>query len=287
MRNLAKGMVGKRLKQMCGNSISCFKNLINGDSIYTFPEDSGLSEALNQAFPECSRTACNSNNNNNPAMCSDKATIVERLRKAAFLNPKNKELWRNLACVYASGGFTENSKGIMSFYQALSEKNTNMRVKGDQYCSVDEDCTFAPVCNNQNNHKIPGRKICYLKNGKNICEVDGINLGEVEVGGAGGGEEELLPQKLLPMNKTMAEVYYMENCLENKTLCNNKCRCGNTEEIKVLSNDGRGIISHNMYQSKCINFQCVKVNLSILPWPVEKQPAPIIQKQKKSSGSIQ
>ena len=41
--------------------------------------------------------------------------------------------------------------------------------------------------------------------------------------------------KLLPMNKDMAEIYYVENCLKENTLCNNKCRCGNKEEIKVFS----------------------------------------------------
>ena len=284
------GMVGQKLKKLCGSSVRCFRDLINSDHIYKFPEDSGLSEALNQAFPECSRTVCNSNNNNSSAMCSDKATIVERLRKAAFLNPQNKELWRNLACVYASGGFAENSKGIMSFYRAISEKNTNMRFKGDQYCSVDEDCTFVPDCNRNHNHN-KGPTFCYRKeNGQTICEhQEIIKKGIVEIGGAGGGEEELLPQKLLSMNKTMAEVYYMENCLENKTLCNNKCRCGNTEEVKVLSdNNGFGIVSHNMYKSKCINSQCVKVDIAISPEPVINYPKPVLTPiQKKGAGSIQ
>ena len=135
------GMVGERLKQICENDVSCFKKLIQSDNIYIFPEDSGLSGALDQAFPECSRTHCKSNNNNSSVMCSDKAAVVKRLRKAAFLNPQNKELWRNLACVYASGGFTENSKAIMSFYRAISEKNTYVQ-KGNRYCFSDEDCTF-------------------------------------------------------------------------------------------------------------------------------------------------
>ena len=316
------------------------KKLIQSESIYNFPEDHGLSEALNQAFPECSRTHCKSNNNSSSAMCSDKAALVERLRKAAFLNPQNKELWRNLACVYASGGFIENSKGIMSFYQALSGKTYAQ--KGDQYCYVDEDCTFVPVCNN-------GRtKICDPETGL-ICHEDKKNIcyhinNQVIC-------KKLDSSNLIPMNKDMAEIYHLENCLNENTLCNNKCRCGNKEEIKVFSDGGDfggstggtsgfvggstttggehgfvggstttggasdfsadttdvvdfgdstttdsedgfsniGIVSHNAYQSKCINFQCVKVDIPISPEPVKKTPLkPILNPIKeKNSGSVQ
>ena len=48
------GMVGKKLKELCGTDLYCFKNKIREDSTYNFPEDEGLQEAVEQAFPECS-----------------------------------------------------------------------------------------------------------------------------------------------------------------------------------------------------------------------------------------
>ena len=255
------GMVGKHLKQMCGSNISCFKKLIQEDGIYEFSEDPGLSEALDRAFPRCSRTTCGPSNNDQAAVCSDKAAVVERLRKAAFLNPQNKELWRNLACIYAAGGFTENSKGIMRIYEALSKGVS----KKSQFCQTDEDCTFTPLCKTQNINK-PCMPDSHCEN------------------------KEIIPPeqstKLWAMNKAAAEMYYIKQCLKTNTLCNNKCRCGNKEEVKVLSDDGVSIVSHNVYQSKCVNSICTKLELPLLPSPVKMPPSPPVKKPAEGSGTV-
>ena len=52
------GMVGKRLKEECGDDIYCFKNMIRKDSTYEFPEDKDLLKDVERAFPECSQRTC-------------------------------------------------------------------------------------------------------------------------------------------------------------------------------------------------------------------------------------
>ena len=95
------GMIGKKLKEECGDDIYCFKNKIREASTYTFPEDEGLFEAVEEAFPECSADKCLERSNS----CPDKEAAFKRLRKAAFLSPHNMKMWRSLSCIYASKRF--------------------------------------------------------------------------------------------------------------------------------------------------------------------------------------
>ena len=119
------GMVGKRLKEICGTDISCFKEKILKDDTYVFPNNhSILQEQVRQAFPECSSDTCHIESN---WMCGNRTLVFEKLRKAAFLNSSNKELWRNTACIYYANGFTENAQGTISSYKALKEKTTCVR----------------------------------------------------------------------------------------------------------------------------------------------------------------
>ena len=88
------GMVGKRLKQICGTDISCFKDHIQKEETYIFPDDQNvLLEEVKLAFPECSSDMCQTESN---LRCEDKLSVFKKLRQAAFLNPSNKELWREL-----------------------------------------------------------------------------------------------------------------------------------------------------------------------------------------------
>ena len=73
------GMVGEEFKRLCGTDISCFKKMIRSPAAYKFPEDLGLEEAVEQAFPECSQTC-----GKNVTTCADKGVVFKRLRKAAF-----------------------------------------------------------------------------------------------------------------------------------------------------------------------------------------------------------
>ncbi len=135
------GMVGKKLKDLCGTDISCFQEKIHEDSIYVFPEDEGLSSSVAEAFPECGRSVCSGESSS----CVNKEALFKRLRKAAFLNPSDKQLWRNVACVYNTGGFKENVKGILSIYKSLFGPSVNDR-EVYTMCEVNSDCTLVPAC---------------------------------------------------------------------------------------------------------------------------------------------
>ena len=134
------GMVGKRLKLTCGKNIVCFKEMIQKDSTYNFPEDQDLLQVVNNAFPQCGNNQCGKESSKT---CEDKASVFKRLRKAAFLNPSNGELWRNVACVYDSGNFVKNAQGAMSIYKATFG-NIDMSLYTS--CEVNEDCTHVPSC---------------------------------------------------------------------------------------------------------------------------------------------
>ena len=250
------GMVGKRLKQLCKGDVSCFKKLIQKDSTYVFSEDSGLSQKLDQIFPECNRAVCNSNDDDDQsAMCADTAAVVESLRKTAFLNPQNKELWRSLACVYASGDFFMNSIGVLSFYRSLSEEYA----KDNRFCRVDEDCTFAPAC---------GYKLPLNRRMKRSCRRfrDSPDCKEREE------EEELLNDKeLLLMNKDMAEAHYIGYCLRE-----NNCK-ENEEGAEVFSEFASTLPSHKI-QTKCVDSKCVKIDIA----SEQKK-----KKKKSGGGSVQ
>ena len=147
------GMVGKRLKAQCGKDINCFKNMINQGSTYEFPEEEGLMEMVEQAFPECSTTQCREKSNS----CEDKAAAFEKLRKAVFLNPSNDEgKWRYLSCIYSSSGFADNAKGARSIYDAIlgapPAENRFERdgkwLAGNGSCHSDADCKLALSCDN-------------------------------------------------------------------------------------------------------------------------------------------
>jgi len=204
-------MIGKRLKEQCGQDAACFKLAINSNSAYVFARDRGLAAEVDQAFPECSRTACHAPSTR-PAVCINKANIWKKLRKEAFLHPSDKELWRKVACIYASGGFDTNSDGILSIYRSLSsEYGDNL-----DFCRRDADCTLSPP---------PGH-----------CSPETTFL--------------------VAMNTTMAE-YHSIQCMQRtggNVLCNNKCRCGNTEIVTESSN---GRVHQVQVRSRCVNSRCV------------------------------
>ena len=132
------GMVGKRLKKICGQNKSCIKGKIYYDpSIYSFPEDSSLPEALDQAFPECRSDAC-IDSGSSEGLCKDTEALFKRLRKAVLLNPSNGELWRYLACIYKSSGLDENAEGAIEFY------TNSVFPDGVAHCKTDADCTLVP-----------------------------------------------------------------------------------------------------------------------------------------------
>ena len=132
------GMVGKKLKQLCGKDVSCFRKMIQDSSTYNFPKDLGLIETVEQAFPECSQTCGGSTE-----FCADKSEVFQRLRKASFLDPSNKKLWPYLACIYESGGLKLDALAMVNTYKALYGPPKNERA-AHTTCQNHSDCVLIP-----------------------------------------------------------------------------------------------------------------------------------------------
>ena len=111
------GEVAKRLKEKCqGKSTFCFKEEILKDENYHFPEDKSLKRDLRRVFPTCSKGE--NTESKLPASCEQKSELFKRLRKAVLLNP-NKELLKNLSCIYKRAGFNQNAEALNNLAMAL------------------------------------------------------------------------------------------------------------------------------------------------------------------------
>lgn len=205
------GMVGKKLKELCGTDISCFKEKIKEDSSYDFPEDQGLIEAVKLAFPECSPDHCNVEF----FICTDKAKVFKRLRKAAFLNPSDKQLWKYVACAYNSSGFSKNREGVLSIYKSL----------------------FGPLKENKETHTF-----CHMSADCSLIPASGCNVNTASN-----------TRPFLAVTSAESEIYHTENqCLPN-SLCNKKCRCGNKEKVNVVKGDLKAnLFSSQCVNSRCV-----------------------------------
>ena len=162
VNNFKMVRVGRRLKKLCGEDRFCFEKKLAEPATYDF-ENVKVPEVLakvKKAFPECSSEQCSEKFDN----CKKKAKAFTRLRKKAFLNPNNPELWKALSCIYSSAGFFEESLGYRSFYMAGIGPSSS--VLNDEYCMTtegchpvdgscltDEDCVLAPHCV-YTNHKL-------------------------------------------------------------------------------------------------------------------------------------
>ena len=120
------GEVGKRLKEKCKNKgSSCFKKEILNEENYRFDLDDldkNLKRDLNKTFPSCAigkkpvRPLERSN-------CDEKGKILQRLRKAILLNPKeSREFLNSLSCIYKEGGFSQNAEALDKLALALSSR---------------------------------------------------------------------------------------------------------------------------------------------------------------------
>jgi hypothetical protein len=113
--------VALKLNKLCntGDKDKCIKQKLIKANTFQFPPHTDNSlRKFDQAFPECipggdSRVSSFS--------CLDKKQLVTELRKAAFLNPDTRELWKRLSCIYKGENFIANA----NFYEALSERSSD------------------------------------------------------------------------------------------------------------------------------------------------------------------
>ncbi len=232
-------MVGKKLKKQCGQSASCFSQGINNPNTYKFPPpDKFLLLEIRRSFPECD-SQCNkikkSSNKWQPG-CDRKAKVFEELRKQAFLNPHNADLWRNIACIYRSAGFYEDAKGALATYKAINYKYN--RDGNHLYCKSDADCTLVPnkSCGNDGFFELIGNTFS--------------------------------SEKFKPYNKHAAELCYLKWSWDGNSppACNEACRCGNTETVPVEEGENP---PKKRYESRCVNHIC---EISVHEIPAKKIP---------------
>ena len=191
--------VGKRLKEQCGQDIACFKRAINNSATYSWPADTGLLSAVDQAFPECSQSACASLVSQ-PAVCQNKAQVFKRLRKQALLNPSNKDLWKKIGCIYTNSGFWENGKSAFSIYRGLAGQYG--QISQPKYCQRDSDCVLVPAYTSS------------------TC---------------GSSTGALKPMNKIMAEYLYAQCKGVTNQAQ---ACNGKCRCGRNETVRGTGGRG-------------------------------------------------
>ena len=116
------GQVGKKIKAKCGEDANCSIDIdeeIGRSDIYQFSVDSmSVLKQAHQSFPECVLTPVISSRQT--VSCNEKKKAFNNLRKAAFLETSNKELWKTVSCIYKSSGFTKNSEALDMLVATLS-----------------------------------------------------------------------------------------------------------------------------------------------------------------------
>ena len=115
--------IAKRAYHECGSQndssqrTECFNRFLQQRETYS--ETISDISSVQETFPECfSRRSTGI-----PISCDIRRLELERLRKAAFLNPSNHLLWSAIACIHHSDGLHQNAK----FYELLSMSTTKER----------------------------------------------------------------------------------------------------------------------------------------------------------------
>ncbi len=195
------GMVGQKLKKLCGKNLSCFKQRIKDPKTYDFPKEPGLEEEIESAFPECRFFSCDEINQNT---CQDKASVFKKLRQSALLQANDKDLWAYLACIYKSNGFLSASQAVEKTYKALLEGKGN---KWDKFCKRDADCVLVSDCQN------PDQFIAISQESKNMyyaTECTRNMCGDRLKCGCGPGK------KRITKTKNNTSFTYSSKCRKNK-----------------------------------------------------------------------
>lgn len=101
--------VAKRLKTQCGGNASCIKKAIAQPETYQFPKDKNVADEIAKHFPDCQPEGKKGGNSSGELDCSAGAEAMKKIRRAAFLNPQDKQLWQALACIHGQHGLHVNA----------------------------------------------------------------------------------------------------------------------------------------------------------------------------------
>ena len=237
------GMTAKRLKKLCGSDSQCFKQKIRDPDTYKFPEDRKLPEILDKVFPKCSRKTCAPPGGGaadfDSASCAEKSDVFKRLRKASLLNPSNKELQRQLSCIYAVAGFTKNSEHYLSFYKSVAAAEAGAKARPRPaaqtgLCLTDKDCALVPVCGNS------GKFETFQVMNQVEAETEFIQR---IIDGGGGRRASCL----------------RETGPEKDHSCRGKCRCDRKETVFFKKTDPEAQTEQKAgteYESLCFSYRC-------------------------------
>ena len=111
------GEIGFRLKNKCQKNTSCFFTSLRSEEAYYFDqkiENKTWQHHLSIWFPRCAKNSRQSHTET----FRNKSSFLNELRKAAFLNPEDSQLWRMIACVYEEKDLT----GHVDFYKGLANR---------------------------------------------------------------------------------------------------------------------------------------------------------------------
>ena len=121
------GMVGKILNKKCKNKGDfCFKQNIRGEAIYHFQQDEDLLQDLYNTFPMCFLKG--ENELESEKSCDEKDRVLKKLRQTVLLQPKRKELWNILSCIYKEGGFLQNGEILDNIALSIEPKENIINV---------------------------------------------------------------------------------------------------------------------------------------------------------------
>ena len=113
------GAVAFKLRDICQNDQTCVASYIDSDTTYHFDltqERSVLLTKAQHVFPTC---FVESSVLSLPdASCEEKHETLEELRKLAFLNPSDKDIWQIISCINRENGLTTHAE----FYTRLAER---------------------------------------------------------------------------------------------------------------------------------------------------------------------
>ena len=113
------GAVAFKLRDICQNDQTCVASYIDSDTTYNFnltQERSVLLTKAQHVFPTC---FVESSVLSLPdTSCEEKHETLEELRKLAFLNPSDKDIWQIISCINRENGLTTHAE----FYTRLAER---------------------------------------------------------------------------------------------------------------------------------------------------------------------
>jgi hypothetical protein len=107
--------VAFRLKEKCKADKDCFKKSLANEQTYKISSNATqVIKETQKGFPECAEGLVKTS----LATCEERKIIFKNLRKAAFLDHSNPNLWKLISCISQNDGMSKNSE----FYESMAKR---------------------------------------------------------------------------------------------------------------------------------------------------------------------